>query len=742
MTATSKKHQEKKTLKRKNQHIWHFSRVGGVNRVNLDSGEDLLALDQLDQKLWTALSCPVNGLEIDSKTLELIDSDNDGRIRIPEILAAVKWTTSLLKSADDLLEGSNVLPLSAINDSTEEGKQLLASAQQILVNLDKSDATELTAEETSNTAAIFAGTHFNGDGVITEEAANKESLKKLINDIIAHIGSSDDLSGKAGITIEHIEDFYRQCEDFSAWHAKSEANIADILPYGDGTAAAYEAFLAVKTKIDDYFLRCRLAGFDVESTEILNALNSRYEEIKAKDLSTCMDEIASFPITKVEAGKPLSLTEGVNPAWEEALDRFRELAVQPIMPKTKILTEAVWKEIAARFTAFAAWQSEKAGVAVEPLGLKTVRELLAGNTREQLTAFIEQDKALEENTQNIMLVNRFVHYYRDLYKLLNNYVTFHDFYSSDKEAIFQSGHLYIDQRCCDLCIKVSDMPKHNILANASGICLIYCDCISKKLGEQMTIVAALTDGDFDNIEVGRNAVFYDKQGTDWDATIVKVIENPISIRQAFWTPYRRTAKFISEQIEKFASSKDKDLEATTTAKIENVSVPTDGTAPAATPIPPFDIAKFVGIFAALSLALGAIGSVIMSMLTGFLNLSWWKMPIAVFAIILCISGPSMILAWLKLRKRNLALILDSNGWAINARATINIAFGRTLTHLASLPKYARVDTFDPFSKKKRRFLPIFIAIIIALAAAAFLAWRFGDFTVTLPGLWAWIGKLY
>ena len=125
--------------------------------------------------------------------------------------------------------------------------------------------------------------------------------------------------------------------------------------------------------------------------------------------------------------------------------------------------------------------------------------MLGGNTREQLTAFIEQDKALEENTQNIMLVNRFVHYYRDLYKLLNNYVTFHDFYSSDKEAIFQSGHLYIDQRCCNLCIKVSDMPKHNILANASGICLIYCDCTSKKLGEQMTIVAALTDGDFDNI---------------------------------------------------------------------------------------------------------------------------------------------------------------------------------------------------------------------------------------------------
>ena len=57
------------------KHIWQFSRIGGVNRVNLESGADLQHLDELDQKLWTALSCPVHGLEIDSKTLELIDMD-------------------------------------------------------------------------------------------------------------------------------------------------------------------------------------------------------------------------------------------------------------------------------------------------------------------------------------------------------------------------------------------------------------------------------------------------------------------------------------------------------------------------------------------------------------------------------------------------------------------------------------------------------------------------------------------
>ncbi|MDR1585443.1 MAG: hypothetical protein LBS07_04620, partial [Prevotellaceae bacterium] len=195
----SRKKRTGNIIQGKDCHVWQFSRVGGVNRVNLESGRDLIELEHLDQKLWTALSCPVYGLEIDSKTLELIDHNHDGRIRIPEILTAVKWLLALVKNPDDVIENNKTLPLSAINDSTEEGKLLLASARQILANLGKPGATELTVEETSDTAAIFANTLFNGDGVITEDAASGEALKKIINDIIANIGSVGDLSGKQGV---------------------------------------------------------------------------------------------------------------------------------------------------------------------------------------------------------------------------------------------------------------------------------------------------------------------------------------------------------------------------------------------------------------------------------------------------------------------------------------------------------------------------------------------------------------
>src|ERR1041385_5625706 len=98
------------------KHTWSFFRAGGFDQVRLDHGADIAALADLDQKLWVALACPTHGLEFDSKTLELIDQDKDGRIRPPEMIAAAQWAAASLKNPDDLLKGSPSLPLEAIRD--------------------------------------------------------------------------------------------------------------------------------------------------------------------------------------------------------------------------------------------------------------------------------------------------------------------------------------------------------------------------------------------------------------------------------------------------------------------------------------------------------------------------------------------------------------------------------------------------------------------------------------------------
>lgn len=704
---------------------WSFSSVGGVKRVNFDSGRDILALEHLDQKLWTVLSCPTSGLEIDAATLELIDSDNDGHIKVIEMLAAIKWIGSIINNPDDLMKQDAVFPLSAINENNAEGKVLMASAKNILKNLGRPDAATLTVEETSDRVKIFNGTAFNGDGIITEDSCPTDELKNLLKDIIACMGSLIDRGGKDGIDTESLTKFLEACTAYSEWYQKAENNKTLILPFNEHTELSYQAYLAVKAKVDDYFLRCRLAAFDVETTTVLNLLTARVESITTKDLTTCLEEIETFPLAKIQGGKDLPLLEGINPAWEKRVDLVKKHIIDQLFPNKKTLSESEWNVIQEKFQAYELWKSEKAGEQVESLGVERIRKILSANLSVQLIELIEKDKELETEANNIILVDKLVRYYRDLFTLIKNFVTFYDFYSPDHTAIFQSGTLYIDQRSCDLCIKVSDMARHDAMVSLSGMFLVYCKCVSKSTNETIVIVAALTNGDIDNLIIGRNAVFYDRKGAAYDATIIKIVENPISIIQAFWSPYRKVSRFIEKQVNKFASEQDNKVMTDVTSKIEAVPVKVEAPAAATPPPVPFDVGKFVGIFAAIGLALGAIGTALASVVAGFMGLTWWKMPLAISGLILIISGPAMIMAYFKLRQRNLALILDANGWAVNAKVIINIPFGNTLTQIASLPKNAKINTNDPFSSKGRPLWQIAILFLILIGLALYALWKFG-----------------
>ena len=155
-------------------HTWKFFRAGGFDQVRLETGADLMALDQLDQKLWVALACPTTGLEFDSATLALIDTDKDGRIRAPELIAATQvGGRPASRTRMTCCKSSPSLPLSAINDATPEGKQLLASARRILATL-KKDADAITLEDTAKVAEKFEETLFNGDGIVPAESATDD----------------------------------------------------------------------------------------------------------------------------------------------------------------------------------------------------------------------------------------------------------------------------------------------------------------------------------------------------------------------------------------------------------------------------------------------------------------------------------------------------------------------------------------------------------------------------------------
>ena len=608
------------------QRRWRFFRAGGFDQVRLDEPDELLAIGDLDQKLWVALSCPVNGIRFDARTLSFIDTDGDGHVRASELIAAVQWASRQLADPALLARGGDGLAVAEIRSDSDESRRIADAARLLAADLGKSPDERLVVD----------------DVALAQERHAARAL--------------------------------------AAW---TEQRV-ELPPLGDGAEAAWQALQAVAAKVDDFFLRCRLSAFDPRAQD---AMNPAEESLRALAAGPLMQPaaLADLPLARVRPDALLPLAEGVNPAWAAALETLSAAVATPLLGPRDALSESEWEGLKARFSAYAAWQSARPDPA-----------------------------AADEGGRDL---ERLVRYVRDLMTLANNFVSFRDFYTRQGKATFQAGTLYLDGRSCELCVAVADPARHAALATLSRICLVYCGCVRGE--RKMAIAAAFTAGDSDQLMVGRNGVFYDRNGDDWDATIVRIIDHPISLRQAFWSPYKRMARLVGEQVQKLAASRAKDNE-TRLAQVAGDTVRKGGVPPAA-PVPqPFDVGKFAGIFAALGLAVGAIGTAFASVLMGLLSLHWWQLPFVGLGVMALISGPAVLLAWLKLRARNLGPILDANGWAINARACINIPFGTSLTQVAVLPPNAERSLSDPYAEKK---LPLWYYVVMgALLVAVIAVW--------------------
>lgn len=528
---------------------WSFANVGGVTRVCIQSAEDIRHLGELDKKMWTVLSCPVNGLEISSDSLSLMDQDGDGQLRLKEVVATAEWLCATLKDPQSLFEKKDSIAIDNISDES-----LVAVARKV-----KADADVISLADVQ--AAI--------DAVTIE--AQEVPAAPLEADVIA------------------------------AYKEKS---------------AEYAAY---------------------------------FEQEKLQKIG-----LALIP---EDAPKP-GMTE----------KKFVEMGKQ-----------------------IADWEAAKAA------------------------AETANADALAAAKAEYLPLRKLLLLHRDFYRLLRNFVTLEDFYDNNEKTIasFQAGTLILDQRACKLCIRVNDLAKHDSQAPLSGMYLLYCNCENKKTGKKLQIVAAMTQGEIKNLSVGKNGIFYDNDGLDYDATVFKIIENPISIRQAFWTPYRKMAKWVEDKVNKSAAEKDAKAFDDMTAKADAAANPNAEKKPA------FDIAKFAGIFAAIGMALGMIGTALAAVAGGLASLNWWQLIIVFICILLVISGPSMIMAWMKLRRRNLAPVLNANGWAVNADAIISVPFGLKLTEQVRFP-----FTKNPVKKSPAGKICLVILLLIILGLGGYGIYKY------------------
>ena len=691
-------------------YAWHAFRAGGSDQIALTSGEDIARLPELDQKLWSVLSCPTEGVVFDPATLKALDSDGDKHIRVPEILAAIAWVKARLASLDELLAPAAALPLSTISRETAEGKAVLDHAQRLLASLDRGKTESLSLAETSAGLKAFSTQPFNGDGVVPPESAPDPALAQTLKDIMATCGTVAGCDGRPGVTREKTDAFFAAVAARLDWAAAAKSK-PELLPLGDKTTAAAAALDAVAAKIDDFFTRSALAAFDARSAAPLSRSDADYAALAAQPLTDSTPALAAFPLAAVSPVAELPLSRGVNPYWADALAAANALAFAP-MHIGETLTREAWLKLKAAFAPYRAWAAAEAGKEVASLAPGRLAELARPETEKAVAALLARDAAAEPEYEQLAELDKLVRYYLHRGAFLENSVNMARLYNPETSPMARVGTLYIDGRACRLCFHVADAAAHSALAAPSNCCLVYCDLKRPGSGEKRTICATVTAGTARSLAVGRNGIFYDIGGKDWEAAVTPIVEHAICLREAFWYPWRKMAELLSGQIKKLLSAKQ---DAAVDKGMTNLSA----AAPAATDAPQkkLDGAALASSVAAIGIAVGLVGSAIGGLVSVIAGLPIWKTLLGVAAVILIVSLPSVILTWFKLRARDLAPILNACGWAVNRRLGFTLKLGRLFTLEAELPPGAVRSLRDPYADPGHPLTWVLLAILVIELAA-------------------------
>lgn len=370
-----------------------------------------------------------------------------------------------------------------------------------------------------------------------------------------------------------------------------------------------------------------------------------------------------MPLVTEEADVKLPLKEKLNPRYLEAILDFSAKCVAPFFGEDKTeLTRIEWKEVKSKFVAYRAW-----------IGSKPV---MCADARANLD---EEEKLV-----------RFRYY---LGEFLHNFITMDRLYANDGSAIFQTGVLRLDGREMNLCFHVANEAAHSALVGKSNCCVLYLKLSRPAEKSERQICAVVTAGRISTLYVGRNGVFYDRDGNDWQATITKIVENQVSLGEAFWSPWRKLGDSIASMVKKFIGDKQSKSFSGVESGVKNVQ----GSG-----------AAMASSVAAIGIGIAMIGAAAASIMAAVSSMPWWQVLLSLAAVVLVVSVPSMVLAWFKLRRRDLAAVLNASGWAINREMRFSMRLANGFTKCV---------------KPKSNAL-IWMVVVLLIAVAAVLSARY------------------
>ncbi|MDP8216199.1 MAG: hypothetical protein P9L98_02610 [Candidatus Kaelpia imicola] len=694
-----------------------FKNYGGSYQLRIQNAQDLEKIQVLDDAHWAATSIPIDSLNCDCAFASYVDTDKNGRIRTNELRAALVWLFRFLANRSHLSEGTEILNLEDIDISHLQGQKLKASAELILTNLNSLNTQEISLAQVRDVQSIMANMANNGDGIIPPEVTTDFDLSQFITSVMETAGSTLDICGKPGINQEQLEIFFQEAESYLAWQKRGEIPKGDktteIMFWGTETPQAYESMVNLEWKLDQYFAQCAMVKFDKRAIVQMQLRQKELEEIDFRDKSIMESQLKDAPLALPNPEGILDLEAMINPEYVECLFEFREKVLKHALGEpVKQFTEKQWNKVKDIFIPYRIWLKSKQGVKVEKLGQERLRTYLKGPYRREASELIAKDLAAADDLNQLHNLEKLILYQRWLMELANNFVSFTNFYSPQHRSLLEMGRLVIDGREMTFTMKVQDRLSHKKIAKNSFIYLLYLEITGRQEKDiKFEIVIAVTSGSTGRLRIGKRGIFFTIDGIEWDAEVVDVVENPISLWESVRAPFKQITNLVKKQIDKFSKSRQDKLETA-------ISSPGGS-----------------GIVRDLLLGGGVAIAVLGSAFAYITNVLSQVKLVHILGMLAGVGGiillPGMIIGFTKICKRDMSVLLEASGWAVNVQMRLNTTLGRLFTHTPCLPKGTsreRRDVAVQFVKKlgytsfypKKLFMIVLIITFIILCLILFL----------------------
>ncbi|WP_257461444.1 kinesin [Archangium lipolyticum] len=659
-----------------------YRRYGGSLQVSIPSFEVLVEAVRIPETQWLATACPLEGLNCDRGFLSFVDTDRNGRIRVVEVRAAVEHTARLLKSYQGVDSASEVLELDALS---EEGVKLRDVAGILLETLKAGERTRISLEQvrTSEKALLEAGQ--NGDGIVAP-AFLPERLRPLARKLMACFPEVKNRAGQAGVDPPMLQ---RAREERSALLAHL-AGKESVLVWGERSVEHARRIQEVRPLLDTYFLQCRLIAAQPEAVASLKLEAGRVQGALG-DTQALARAVSELPIAPPEPGGALRWSRLYRGPAFETLEAFRRDVAVPLTADMATLGDTAWRELCARADAILVWWAR---LDASPLrGLVDALSDIPESDLDALEAACRADLSLKDKLDAVEELERLILYQRWLLTFANNFISMPDLYQTKRRALVEKGTLILGGLRYRLAVLVTNRAAHSALTSQGTTCTLYVQVVAKEGGESYEVAVPATRGRSAHLLVGKRGVFYDVEGREFDAVVTQVIHQPVSLWEAMTRPFERIGRFISTKIEGMATAGEKSLDAQLEKGFTPAPVPPAPGAPAA-PAPAAPVAGPAGFIAALGITFAAVGSSLAFIVTQVKSLTLFDVLSAAIIVVALVMVPSGLLGWLKLRKRNLALLLEGSGWALNDRLMVTRDLAALITRRPRLPKNATVDRTD------------------------------------------------